>query len=97
LGPKPEEVVNFGDALWGFEFGAMVGVVALWLVAAAAASADGRRPSLSADNLVYADNGVIKVGMSLDRGGSIAFLVRAFVVSLSCLELFVAGCLSLWL
>jgi hypothetical protein len=65
----------------------MVGVVALWLVAAAAASADGRRPSLSADNLVYADNGVIKVGMSLDRGGSIAFLVRAFVVSLSYLVL----------
>ena len=67
----------------------MVGVVALWLVAAAAASADRRRPSLSADNLVYADNGVIKVGMSLDRGGSIAFLVRAFLLSylvLSCMS-----------
>jgi hypothetical protein len=29
------------------------------------------------DNLVYADNGVIRVGMSLERGGSIAYLVSA--------------------
>ena len=27
-------------------------------------------------SIVYADNGVVKVGVSLTRGGSIAFLVR---------------------
>lgn len=52
-------------------------IPALWFGLAVAAVGSTTHDRRSRDDLVFADNGVIKVGMSLERGGAIAFLVSA--------------------